>query len=60
VELFETRAYLPGSLPGIDYDTARDGRFLMIKRRPQEGESAATPKLTFVTHWTDELRARVK
>ena len=62
VDLFDNRPYIAMIQPGIDYDTTPEGRFLMINRRPQEsdGAGALAQVLTVVTHWTDELRARVK
>jgi len=59
-ELFDAHTYAPPSRNGIDYDTARDGRFLMIKEPLPQGNANARTTLTVVTHWTDELRARVK
>jgi hypothetical protein len=60
VELFDNGPYVASSQSGIDYDTTPDGRFLMIKRRLQDSETAPAQMLIVVTHWTDELRALVK
>jgi serine/threonine protein kinase len=59
-ELFDTRVYMEVGAPGIDYDTAPDGRFLMIKKRGLDLDATASPTITIITHWLDELRARVK
>ena len=59
-ELFDATAYLSVLQPGVDYDTAPDGRFLMIKRRNVTTTADARPTLTIVTHWVDEVKARVK
>ena len=60
IELFDTTGYLPVLMTGQDYDTAPDGRFLMIKRRALETRANTTPTMTIVTHWIDEVKARVK
>jgi Tol biopolymer transport system component len=59
-ELFDAHTYAPPGRNGIDYDTARDGRFLMIKEQLLQGGPNGRTTITVVTHWTDELRARVK
>ena len=59
-EILDATPYLILTLNGTDYDVSPDGRrFLMIKRLT---EAAATtkPAITVVTHWVDELKARVK
>jgi hypothetical protein len=45
---------LPGALYGLDpyvadYNVAPDGRFISVRRD-------ATPKISFVLHWVEELR----
>jgi eukaryotic-like serine/threonine-protein kinase len=45
-----------GSVGGLDYDVAPDGRFLMIK--PTE-EEQAPPRLNIVLNWIDEVAHRV-
>jgi hypothetical protein len=52
-DLFDARPYFPTSGVGTDYDTAPDGRFLMITR----GQATS---ITVVTHWTDALERRVR
>jgi serine/threonine protein kinase len=59
-ELFDNTPYLDAYLSGVDYDVASDGRFLMIRQTGVGSESGVKPSLVIVTHWTDELRARVK
>ena len=42
----------------LSYDVSLDGhRFLMIKEAP---DTRLPPSITVVSHWFDELRARVK
>lgn len=54
--LDEARAYLTGAIRA--YDISPDGRrFLMVKIAP---DTAPPPQITIVSHWFDELRARVK
>ena len=53
VRLFEGR-YVTNVL---DYDTAPDGRFLMVK--PSE-EELASPRLHVVLNWATELTRRVR
>ncbi len=59
VPLFDQEpAYSGGA--GRNWDVSADGkRFLMIKD-PQAAGPTERPSLTIVTHWLDELRARVK
>jgi hypothetical protein len=45
--------YVIGEL-GLDYDIARDGRFLMIKPSPDE----LRPGFQVVLNWADELARR--
>jgi serine/threonine protein kinase len=59
-ELFDTRPYIAVGQPGIDYDPTLDGRFLMIKKPGAGSDSVVTPVITIVTHWLDDVRARVK
>jgi len=56
-DLFAISPYLGSQFPGTDYDTAPDGRFLMIKNPPPTVRSRT---ITVVTHWIDELKERVK
>lgn len=58
---WNARRYTPFTSVGVDHDVAPDGRFPMIKL----GDAAvpapeAAPTITIVTHWLDELRARVR
>jgi serine/threonine-protein kinase len=55
--LFDANAYVSGAgdLAGFDYDLAPDGRFLMVKRSPEEQVSS----LHVALNWIDELKRRV-
>ena len=56
--LFSLNPYMGAGTLGVPYDVSKDGqRFLMIKGAATE--SSPSSSLVLVTHWFDELRARV-
>ena len=57
-KLFDGRWYIGQS--GRTYDVSGDGqRFLMIKDVAASDQIAASPTMTVVVHWIEELKARV-
>ena len=50
--------YFTGSL-GRHFDVAEDGRFLMIKRDPDETGTRPPREIIVVRNWIEELKARV-
>ena len=60
VDLFDNAPYRPVGRPGVEYDAAPDGRFLMVKTRSVDANAGSRQTITIVTHWMDELKARVK
>jgi serine/threonine-protein kinase len=57
-KLFDGQWFLPGL--ARPYDVSRDGqRFLMIKDATNGGPSGASPTITVVLNWFEELKARV-
>jgi len=60
-KLFDASAYsLTASFPNLNYDVAKDGRFLMIKSpRSSSAETESTASLVVVQHWFEELKRLV-
>jgi serine/threonine-protein kinase len=57
--LFDFSKYR-SSNTGRVYDVAADGRFLAVKLSEGNASAAPRPTIEIVSHWFDELRARVK
>ena len=55
--LFDAGPYLRTSATFPNYDVARDGRFLMLKRSEQQGQAAT--QINIVLNWFEELKQRV-
>ncbi|MGH9409925.1 MAG: hypothetical protein ACRD1V_10780 [Vicinamibacterales bacterium] len=59
--LFDLTGYANLGSTGRSYDVARDGRFVFSKLFDPAGSAAPPPQgLIVVTHWLDEVHARVK
>jgi len=61
VKLFDASAYYTGGTanPYINYDVAKDGRFLMVKPKGTAGEGAPATNLIVVQNWFEELKRLV-
>ena len=58
--LFSTVTYRTGTNTPRYYHIAPDGRFLMLRRPRFEGDGdGASPEITVVLNWFEELKARV-
>ena len=59
--LFSAASFRSGGTSARQYHVARDGRFLMMRLPGAESgdEAAASPEITVVLNWFEELRARV-
>ena len=49
----------PLSVGNPNYDVGADGRFLMVRTDRLTGADAASPRVTVVLNWAEELRERV-
>jgi len=54
--VFDLTSYPSFGLVGRNFDVAPDGRFLIMKA---SGNEATHPSIVIVSHWFDELRARM-
>ena len=61
VKLFDASTYYTGGTanPYVNYDVAKDGRFLMLKPRGTAGEGAPSTNLIVVQNWFEELKRLV-
>ena len=61
VKLFDASAYYTGGTtnPYVNYDVAKDGRFLMIKPKGTADEGAPSTNLIVVQNWFEELKRLV-
>ena len=61
MKLFDASAYYTGGTanPFVNYDVAKDGRFLMVKPKGTAGEGAPSTNLIVVQNWFEELKRLV-
>ena len=58
-ELFDTRAYYIGGNGGRTFDITPDGKRLLMVKTVGGGGIADRPSIVVVSHWFDEVKARM-